>query len=84
MKRFKIGDRLPLSFQVDYDRPNVFRMGDYDEGAQIASRENRAAQNRMRPSTSFFRDSVKRFLHNPVAMVSLVVFLLLVIAIIIM
>jgi oligopeptide transport system permease protein len=84
MKRFKIGDRLPLSFQVDYDRPNVFRMGDYDEGAQIASRENRAAQNRMRPSTSFFRDSVKRFLHNPVAMVSLVVFLLLVLAIIIM
>lgn len=84
MKRWKIGDKMPLSFQVDYNRPNVFRLEDIDSETKKASVEEKASQARMRPSTSFFKDSVKRFVKNPIAMTCAVVMVLLVLAIIIL
>jgi oligopeptide transport system permease protein len=82
MKRWKIGDRLPLSFQADYNRPNVFHLDDFSRETSLASPEEKAAQEHMRPSTSFFRDSVKRFMKNPVAMTSFVILLLLILVIV--
>src|SRR5574344_1866206 len=81
MKAWKIGDHNPLSFQVDYDRPNIFHLGDYEKETKLATPEEKAAQSRMRPSTSFFKDSCKRFAKNPVAMVSFVIVLLLILVI---
>ncbi|MCH4210664.1 MAG: ABC transporter permease [Bacilli bacterium] len=81
----KFGQKLPfpLSLQVDYDRPNVFRLDDVDEESKLASKDEKAASSKMRPSTSFIRDSFVRFAHNPVAMVCAVIFILLLIAIIV-
>jgi oligopeptide transport system permease protein len=82
MKIWKIGDHNPLSFQVDYDRPNVFHLGDYDKETTLASKEEKAAQTHQRPSTSFFKDSCKRFVKNPVAMTCFVLMVLLILIII--
>jgi len=82
MKTWKVGDKLPLSLQVDYDRPNIFHLGDYDKETALASKEEKAAQQHMRPSTSFFKDSCKRFSKNPIAMVSAFVMLFIILAII--
>jgi oligopeptide transport system permease protein len=81
----KLGKKLPfpLSLQVDYDRPNVFHLDDYAKETRLATKEEKAAQQHSRPSTSFFKDGCKRFAKNPVAMVSFVVIVLLVIAILI-
>ncbi|MDD5885141.1 MAG: ABC transporter permease [Erysipelotrichaceae bacterium] len=64
---------FPASFQVDYDRPNIYDLG---KATEPASQEEKSAQDKMRPSTSFLRDSVKRFVHNPVAMVALILLLI--------
>jgi oligopeptide transport system permease protein len=83
MKPWKIGDKNPLSLQVDFDRPNVFHLDDLDKETKKASKEEKIAQQRMRPSTSFLKDSFKRFAKNPVAMVSAIIVLLLIIVIIV-
>lgn len=82
----KLGEKLPfpISLQVDYDRPNIFHIKDIGKETEPASKDEKAAQNKMRPSTSFFKDSCIRFLHNPVAIVSLVIIVLLVLVICIM
>jgi oligopeptide transport system permease protein len=81
----KFGQKLPfpLSLQVDYDRPNVFHLGDYDKETALASKEEKAAQQHTRPSSSFFKDGVRRFVKNPVAMTCFVIMALLILAIII-
>ena len=83
MKAWKIGKKNPLSFQVDFDRPNVFRPEDFDKETTLASKDEKAAQEHSRPSTSFLRDGCRRFAHNPVAIISAILVLLLVLAIII-
>src|SRR5574344_811567 len=82
----KLGQKLPfpMSLQVDYDRPNIFHTKDIDKETAPASKDEKAAQEKMRPSTSFFKDSCIRFIHNPVAVISLVIIVLLVLAIIIL
>src|SRR5574344_991640 len=82
MKAWKVGDKLPLSLQVDYDRPNIFHLGDIDKETALASKEDKAAQQKMRPSTSFFKDSCKRFSKNPIAMISAFIMLFIILAII--
>jgi oligopeptide transport system permease protein len=81
----KLGQKLPfpLSLQADFDRPNIFRLSDYDGLTRKASKDEKAAQEKMRPSTSFFKDSCRRFLHNPVALVCAVIVLLLLVLIIV-
>ena len=81
----KLGQKLPfpLSLQVDYDRPNVFRLNDIDQATRSASKDEKASAVHMRPSTSFFKDSCRRFIRNPVAVISLIIMVLLVIAIIV-
>jgi oligopeptide transport system permease protein len=79
---WKIGDHNPASFQVDYNRPNLFNLDNIDKSTLPASKDEKAAQSHMRPSTSFFRDSLKRFRKNPVAMVSFVIIVLLVLLVI--
>lgn len=83
MKPWKFGDKNPLSLQVDFDRPNIFHLKDFDKETASATKDEKEAQQRMRPSTSFLKDAIKRFVKNPVAMVSAVIILLLVLAIII-
>lgn len=80
----KLGEKLPfpLSLQVDYDRPNVFHLDDFEKETKPASQDEKNAQKRMRPSTSFFKDSLRRFSKNPVAMVSLIFIVIFVVAII--
>jgi oligopeptide transport system permease protein len=82
----KIGDKLPfpVSLQVDYDRPSIYHLDDYGKETKEASKDEKAAQQKMRPSTSFFRDSVKRFLRNPVATTCFVIMVLLILTVIIM
>lgn len=82
----KFGDKLPfpLSLQVDYDRPNVFRPEDFGRETKLASKKEKAAQEKTRPSTSFLKDSIKRFVHNPLAMVCLAIMVLIVLAVIIL
>lgn len=72
-----LGKKLPFpaSFQVDYDRPSIYELG---QATKPASSEEKAAQEKMRPSTSFFRDAVNRFAHNPVAMVALILLVLII------
>ena len=48
----------PLSFQINVEK------------FSFASDEEKRSTNLMRPNTSFFIDGVKRFVKNPVAMVS--------------
>ena len=81
----KLGQKLPfpLSLQVDYDRPNVFRLNDIDQATRSASKDEKASAVHMRPSTSFFKDSCRRFVRNPVAVISLIIMVLLIIAIIV-
>jgi oligopeptide transport system permease protein len=81
----KLGEKFPfpVSLQVDYNRPNVFHLDDYAKETKLASKEEKAAQQKMRPSTSFVKDSVHRFARNPVAMVSLILIIVLVLVIII-
>jgi len=81
----KLGQKLPfpLSLQIDFDRPNVFHAKDLEAITRPASGDEKASAVHMRPSTSFFKDSCRRFFKNPVAMVSLVIMALLVIAIIV-
>lgn len=81
----KLGQKLPfpLSLQVDYDRPNVFKLNDIEKETRLATKDQKAAQSKQRPSTSFFKDSCLRFAHNPVAMVCLVVIILLILSILI-
>ena len=81
----KLGQKLPfpLSLQVDYDRPNVFRLNDIDQATRSASKDEKASAVHMRPSTSFFKDSCRRFIRNPVAVISLIIMVLLIIAIIV-
>ena len=50
--------RNPLSFQID-----VEKFGSASEGEKKST-------NLMRPNSTFFMDGVKRFVKNPVAMVS--------------
>lgn len=80
----KLGEKLPfpLSFQVDYDRANVFSKEDIEKETKLADASEKESAVKLRPSTSFFRDSIKRFLHNPVAMVCTVVMLLILLGII--
>jgi hypothetical protein len=65
MKPWKFGDKNPLSLQVDFDRPNIFHPEDFDKETAPATRDEKAAQQRMRPSTSFLKDATKRFAKNP-------------------
>jgi len=68
----KLGDRNPLSFQVNYDS-NLF---------SLASR-NEAKENQMvRPSTTFLRDGLRRFRHNRVAVFFAILILIVLVAII--
>jgi len=68
---FKIGDHNPFGFQVNYEK-NFGK----------ASKSDREAQVKMRPSTTFFKDGCRAFVRNPVAMTSFVVICLLLLAII--
>lgn len=61
--------RNPLSFQVDLSK------------FELASAEEKQGTNLMRPNTTFFRDAVKRFVRNPVAMVSFVFVLLVILSV---
>ncbi len=82
----KLGDKLPfpLSLQTDYNRENVFLTEDFPKVSKSATKEEKAAIEKSRPSTSFFRDSIRRFVKNPVAMVSFVLMIVLVLVVIIM
>ncbi len=82
----KLGEKFPfpISLQVDYDRPNVYHLNDYGKETKEASKDEKAAQQKVRPSTSFFKDSVKRFAKNPVAMTCFVIMVLLILTVIIM
>lgn len=64
----------PFTFQVDYDRENIFKR---------ATKEEREQENFMRPSTTFFGDAMRRFRRNKVAVVSAIFLLVLLVAIII-
>ncbi|MCQ2792553.1 MAG: ABC transporter permease [Bacilli bacterium] len=55
----KLGDRNPLSFQVDYDK-KLF---------SLADREEKDTTKVSRPASSFIRDSLRRFRKNRVAVV---------------
>jgi len=59
-------------------------MKDLDEATRPASKDEKASAAHMRPSTSFFKDSCRRFARNPVAVVSLIIMVLLIIAIIVL
>lgn len=80
----KIGEKLPfpLSMQVDYERPSIFSKEEYPDLSKKATRGEKALQEKMRPSTSLWKDGLRRFVHNPVAMVCAVVMLLLIIVVI--
>jgi len=83
MKAWKIGDKNPISFQVDFNRPNVFHPEDFDKETRLASKDEKATQVRSRPSTSFWRDGSRRFAHNPIAIICTIIMVLLILAIII-
>ncbi|NLB48619.1 MAG: ABC transporter permease, partial [Erysipelotrichia bacterium] len=65
----------PFTFQVDYDKENIFR---------LASEKEKQEESFMRPSTSFFGDAVRRFKRNKIAVISFffIVFILAVIIIV--
>jgi len=69
----KLGDKNPLSFQVNYDR-NLFSLADRDE---------RKADTLTRPASTFFRDGLRRFRRNKVAVACAIIILVIVLAIII-
>jgi len=69
-KKFK----NPLSFQVDYDRENIF---------SLASNREKEQENFMRPSTTFFGDAMRRFKRNKIAVISAIFLLVLIVAIIV-
>lgn len=69
----KIGDRNPLSFQVDYDK-RLF---------SLANREDRNEKTVTRPSSSFLRDGFRRFKKNRVAVVCSILILILLVVIIV-
>ncbi|MFA6755685.1 MAG: ABC transporter permease [Bacilli bacterium] len=68
----KIGDHNPFGFQVNYEK--FFSK---------ASKNEKDLQVKMRPSTSFMKDGVRAFVHNPIAMTCFIVLLIIVISIII-
>ena len=59
------GKHNPLSFQINVEK------------FSFASEEEKRGTNLMRPNTTFFMDGVRRFVKNPVAMVSFIFILLL-------
>lgn len=63
--------RNPLSFQLDVDKFGS------------ACEADKRATNLMRPNSTFFKDGVKRFLKNPVAMVAFIFLAILILGIII-
>src|SRR5574344_1820508 len=68
----KICDHNPFGFQVNYEK--FFSK---------ASKNEKDLQVKMRPSTSFMKDGVRAFVHNPIAMTCFIVLLIIVISIII-
>jgi len=60
-KKKRFFSMKPFSLQLDFDSFNS------------ATDEEKAMQDKMRPSTTFFRDGMKRFAKNWVAMISLIV-----------
>jgi oligopeptide transport system permease protein len=82
MKAWKLGDHNPFGFQADYNRTNVFNVDNVDKSSELASKEEKASQSHMRPSTSFIKDSIKRFAHNPVAMTCFVFIILILLLVI--
>ena len=79
---WKLGDHNPFGFQADYNRTNVFNVDNVDKSSELASKEEKASQSHMRPSTSFIKDSIKRFAHNPVAMTCFVFIILILLLVI--
>ncbi len=69
----KLGDRNPLSFQVDYSR-NLF---------QLAETKEKQAETLTRPASTFLRDGLRRFRRNKVAVVFSIIMLVIIAAIII-
>ncbi|MFA7222798.1 MAG: ABC transporter permease [Bacilli bacterium] len=67
----KIGDKNPLSFQLDFERE-----------FSKASKSEKIAQVKMRPGSNFFKDGVRRFVRNPVAMTCFVIIAIILIGII--
>ena len=59
----KLGQKNPLSFQVDYDRESIFT---------LASKKDKEQENFMRPSTTFFGDAMRRFKRNKIAVIKAV------------
>ena len=80
----KLGKKMPfpLSFQVDYDRKNIFSKEDIEKETQLADKKSKESIVSLRPSTSFTKDAIKRFVKNPIAMVCTVIVLLIILAII--
>ncbi|MFA7222558.1 MAG: ABC transporter permease [Bacilli bacterium] len=68
----KLGDHNPFGFQVNYEK--FFSK---------ASKDEKDAQVKMRPSTTFLKDGIRTFVHNPVAMVCFVLIVIIVLGIII-
>ena len=69
----KLGDKNPFSFQVDYNQ-RLF---------SLAEREEKSEQTLSRPSSSFFRDGMRRFKKNRVALVCAIIILALILIIIV-
>lgn len=69
----KLGDRNPLSFQVDYDN-NLF---------SLASRGEKKTTQLARPASTFLRDALRRFRKNRIAVICSIFMLILILAIII-
>lgn len=62
----------PFTFQVDYEKDNIFRK---------ASEKEKQEESFMRPSTTFFGDAIRRFKRNKIAVISLF-FILFILAVI--
>jgi oligopeptide transport system permease protein len=82
MKAWKLGDHNPFGFQTDYNRTNVFNIDNIDKSSSLATASEKASQSHMRPSTSFLKDSIKRFAHNPVAMTCFILMLVILLMVI--
>ncbi len=60
----------PLSLQIDLSKFNP------------ATNDEKSSQNRMRKSSTFFKDGMKRLFHNPIAVISLVFIVIMILAVI--